>query len=93
MDTYQKIGYRQVHKHRVYPSAGLASALQDDSEHRDVADGRDDHEYAVRANSHHMALVESHVIREIRLVEHGRVGHVDVGPSLLGRSVDLGVRV
>lgn len=74
--AYQEIGDGQVHEHRVYPSAGLAPAFQDDREHRDVADGRDDHQYAVSDYGDHVSLVEPHIVRQIRLVEHGRVRHV-----------------
>lgn len=65
-----------MHEHRVYPGAGLAPALQYDGEHGDVADGRDHHEYAVRDDGDQVALVEPQVVRQRRLVEHGRVGHV-----------------
>lgn len=60
----------------MYPGAGLAPAFQYDGEHGDVADGRDDHEYAVRDDGDQVALVEPQVVRQRRLVEHGRVGHV-----------------
>lgn len=81
--THQQVGDGQVHEHRVDPRAGLAPALQDYREHRDVADGRDHHEYAVGDDGYHVPLVEPHVVRQTGLVEEGsvfRVGRV-VGPA------------
>jgi len=70
----------------VYPGAGLAPALQDDGEHGDVAHGRDDHEHAVRDDGDHVALVEPHLLRQVGLVEDGRVRHVvHARPRLHGR--------
>lgn len=76
MVAYQQISDGQVHEHRVYPCAGLASAFQDDRQHRDIAYGRYDQQYAVRDYGDHVALVERQVVRQFWRVEHGRVRHV-----------------
>lgn len=76
-----------MHEHRMYPGAGLAPTLQYYSEYGDVADGRDHHEYAVRDYGDHVTLVEPHIVRQIGLVEQGRVRHVvhHARPRLDGR--------
>jgi len=93
--SYQQIGDGQVHEHRVYPRSSLAPTFQDDRQHRDVSYGRDDHEYAVGDYGDHVALVEFHVVRKIRLIEHGRVRHVvHAGPDRWRTDVhSLGDRV
>lgn len=65
-----------MHEHRVYPGASLTPTFQNNGEHGDVANGRNHHEYAVGDYGDHVAFVKTHVLWQIRLVEHGRVGDV-----------------